>query len=86
MVETYAVETQRHDETSPWRRGDTISHKLRIASGGRAPPSQGHFPKSWMYNEPMSIFSGKHIILGVTGSIAAYKAADLASKDRKSVV
>jgi phosphopantothenoylcysteine decarboxylase/phosphopantothenate--cysteine ligase len=28
----------------------------------------------------MSIFSGKHIILGVTGSIAAYKAADLASK------
>jgi len=28
----------------------------------------------------MAIFSGKHIILGVTGSIAAYKAADLASK------
>ena len=28
----------------------------------------------------MSIFSGKKIILGVTGSIAAYKAADLASK------
>jgi phosphopantothenoylcysteine decarboxylase / phosphopantothenate---cysteine ligase len=28
----------------------------------------------------MSIFSSKHIILGVTGSIAAYKAADLASK------
>jgi len=28
----------------------------------------------------MSIFSGKHIILGVTGSIAAYKSADLASK------
>jgi phosphopantothenoylcysteine decarboxylase / phosphopantothenate---cysteine ligase len=28
----------------------------------------------------MMIFSGKHIILGVTGSIAAYKAADLASK------
>jgi phosphopantothenoylcysteine decarboxylase/phosphopantothenate--cysteine ligase len=28
----------------------------------------------------MSIFSGKQIILGVTGSIAAYKAADLASK------
>jgi phosphopantothenoylcysteine decarboxylase/phosphopantothenate--cysteine ligase len=28
----------------------------------------------------MTIFSGKHIILGVTGSIAAYKAADLASK------
>src|SRR5688572_28291650 len=28
----------------------------------------------------MSIFSGKHIILGVTGSIAAYKGADLASK------
>jgi phosphopantothenoylcysteine decarboxylase/phosphopantothenate--cysteine ligase len=28
----------------------------------------------------MSIFGGKHILLGVTGSIAAYKAADLASK------
>ncbi len=28
----------------------------------------------------MNVFSGKHIILGVTGSIAAYKAADLASK------
>jgi phosphopantothenoylcysteine decarboxylase/phosphopantothenate--cysteine ligase len=28
----------------------------------------------------MSIFSGKRILLGVTGSIAAYKAADLASK------
>jgi len=28
----------------------------------------------------MSIFSGKHILLGVTGSIACYKAADLASK------
>jgi phosphopantothenoylcysteine decarboxylase / phosphopantothenate---cysteine ligase len=28
----------------------------------------------------MVVFSGKHIILGVTGSIAAYKAADLASK------
>lgn len=28
----------------------------------------------------MSILSGKHIILGVTGSIAAYKAVDLASK------
>jgi phosphopantothenoylcysteine decarboxylase/phosphopantothenate--cysteine ligase len=28
----------------------------------------------------MSILSGKHIMLGVTGSIAAYKAADLASK------
>jgi phosphopantothenoylcysteine decarboxylase/phosphopantothenate--cysteine ligase len=28
----------------------------------------------------MSILSDKHIILGVTGSIAAYKAADLASK------
>jgi phosphopantothenoylcysteine decarboxylase/phosphopantothenate--cysteine ligase len=32
------------------------------------------------YNHGMSILSGKHIILGVTGSIAAYKAADLASK------
>jgi phosphopantothenoylcysteine decarboxylase/phosphopantothenate--cysteine ligase len=28
----------------------------------------------------MSIFSSKHILLGITGSIAAYKAADLASK------
>jgi phosphopantothenoylcysteine decarboxylase/phosphopantothenate--cysteine ligase len=28
----------------------------------------------------MSIFTGKHILLGVTGSIAAFKAADLASK------
>ena len=28
----------------------------------------------------MPILSGKHILLGVTGSIAAYKAADLASK------
>ncbi|MBM4426497.1 MAG: bifunctional phosphopantothenoylcysteine decarboxylase/phosphopantothenate--cysteine ligase CoaBC [Chloroflexi bacterium] len=28
----------------------------------------------------MSILSGKHILLGVTGSIAAYKATDLASK------
>ncbi len=28
----------------------------------------------------MSIFQDKHIVLGVTGSIAAYKAADLASK------
>ena len=34
----------------------------------------------WMYNKHMSILSGKRIILGVTGSIAAYKAADLASK------
>src|SRR5512140_3092272 len=33
-----------------------------------------------MYNAVMSILSGKRIILGVTGSIAAYKAADLASK------
>ena len=28
----------------------------------------------------MSVLSGRRIILGVTGSIAAYKAADLASK------
>ncbi len=28
----------------------------------------------------MSIFTGRHILLGVTGSIAAYKAADLASR------
>lgn len=33
-----------------------------------------------MYNTCMSILSGKRILLGVTGSIAAYKAADLASK------
>src|SRR5215510_4428337 len=33
-----------------------------------------------MYNPSMSILSGKRIILGVSGSIAAYKAADLASK------
>src|SRR5512135_1436195 len=34
----------------------------------------------------MSILSNKHIILGVTGSIAAYKAADLASKLAQSGV
>ena len=34
----------------------------------------------WQYNQPMPPFLGKHILLGVTGSIAAYKAADLASK------
>src|SRR5512136_613665 len=28
----------------------------------------------------MTIFTNKHILLGVTGSIAAYKAAELASK------
>jgi phosphopantothenoylcysteine decarboxylase / phosphopantothenate---cysteine ligase len=28
----------------------------------------------------MSVFQGKYILLGVTGSIAAYKAAELASK------
>src|SRR5215470_6603101 len=33
-----------------------------------------------MYNRAMSVFSNKRLILGVTGSIAAYKAADLASK------
>src|SRR5512134_1460761 len=33
-----------------------------------------------MYNQHMPILSGKRILLGVTGSIAAYKAADLASK------
>jgi len=31
------------------------------------------------YNQPMSVFDKKHILLGVSGSIAAYKAADLAS-------
>jgi phosphopantothenoylcysteine decarboxylase/phosphopantothenate--cysteine ligase len=30
--------------------------------------------------EPIPLFSHKHLLLGVTGSIAAYKAADLASK------
>jgi phosphopantothenoylcysteine decarboxylase / phosphopantothenate---cysteine ligase len=34
----------------------------------------------WMYNQNMTLLSGKRIVLGVTGSIAAYKAADLASK------
>jgi len=33
-----------------------------------------------MYNGFMSIFNSKRIVFGVTGSIAAYKAADLASK------
>ena len=33
-----------------------------------------------MFNHGMSILSSKRILLGVTGSIAAYKAADLASK------
>jgi len=31
-------------------------------------------------SEPIPLLHGKHLILGVTGSIAAYKAADLASK------
>ena len=40
-----------------------------------------YFVLCWKYNHhDMSILSGKHILLGVTGSIAAYKAADLASK------
>src|SRR5438105_5255241 len=30
--------------------------------------------------QPISLFTDKKIVLGVTGSIAAYKAADLASK------
>lgn len=39
------------------------------------------FVLRWKYNQlDMSILSSKHILLGVTGSIAAYKAADLASK------
>jgi phosphopantothenoylcysteine decarboxylase / phosphopantothenate---cysteine ligase len=37
-------------------------------------------PHSWKYNHSMSVLSNKHILLGVTGSIAGYKAADLASK------
>jgi len=36
-------------------------------------------PNPWQYNQAM-IFPGKHLLLGVTGSIAAFKAADLASK------
>jgi len=32
------------------------------------------------YNQRMTVLNGKHILLGVTGSIAAFKAADLASK------
>jgi phosphopantothenoylcysteine decarboxylase/phosphopantothenate--cysteine ligase len=40
-----------------------------------------HRVESWHYNQSnMSILTGKHILLGITGSIAAYKAADLASK------
>lgn len=39
------------------------------------------FGRPWLYNEcNMSIFRGAHILLGVTGSISAYKIADLASK------
>lgn len=34
----------------------------------------------WQYNHLMSILAEKHILLGVSGSIAAYKAADLASR------
>jgi phosphopantothenoylcysteine decarboxylase/phosphopantothenate--cysteine ligase len=33
-----------------------------------------------MYNTGMTILSGKRILLGVSGSVAAYKSADLASK------
>src|SRR3954467_12564426 len=36
-----------------------------------------------MENEVMSPLAGKNIVLGITGSIAAYKAADLASKLRQ---
>ena len=36
--------------------------------------------RRWQYNQPMPPFLNKHLLLGVTGSIAAYKAADLASK------
>lgn len=32
------------------------------------------------YNQPMTVLEGRRIILGVTGSIAAFKAAELASK------
>jgi len=38
------------------------------------PPCQGK------YNQRMSVLSDRRIMLGVTGSITAYKAADLASK------
>src|ERR1051325_6606265 len=36
-----------------------------------------------MSPEPTSPLAGKNIVLGITGSIAAYKAADLASKLRQ---
>ena len=39
---------------------------------GKTPPQK--------YNQRMPVLSDKRILLGVTGSIAAYKAADLASK------
>jgi len=41
---------------------------------------KAHLLPSWKYNQPMSILSGKRILLGVTDSIAAYKSTDLASK------
>ena len=30
--------------------------------------------------QPITVFQGRRILLGVTGSIAAYKSVDLASK------
>lgn len=42
-------------------------------------PASGTFSFGSIINK-MSILSNKHILLGVTGSIAVYKAADLASK------
>ncbi len=56
--------------------------KTDARSSQRIQTEFGHrFVLCWQYNHPdMSILSGKHILIGVTGSIAAYKAADLASK------
>ena len=45
----------------------------------RAPSRQFDSPLT-QYNQSMSIFHDKRILLGVSGSIAAYKSADLASK------
>ena len=39
------------------------------------------FSGCWQYNrENMSVITNKHILLGITGSIAAYKSAELASR------
>jgi len=54
--------------------------KVRNRLGWAGFPRQSH-PFVWQYNQiRMTILADKHILLGVTGSIATYKAADLASK------